>query len=250
MIGDVVGRAGRRAVRTLLPALRRDYGIEMVVANGENAAGGFGITKETAEELLSCGVDVITTGNHVWDRREIVPHLDGELPILRPINYPEKVPGRGHLIKGEVLVVNVMGRVFMSPLLCPFRATDSLLENMAEEKPKVILVDFHAEATSEKQALGWYLDGRVSAVLGTHTHVATSDARILPRGTAYVTDVGMTGPRDSIIGNTPEVVLERFLKQIPQRLTVASGPAIFNSVLMEFDDEGRAISVERLDLTA
>jgi len=250
MIGDVVGRAGRRAVRTLLPALRQDYGIEMVVANGENAAGGFGITKETAEELLDCGVDVITTGNHVWDRKEIVPHLNGELPILRPINYPEKVPGRGHLIKGEVLVVNVMGRVFMSPLLCPFRATDSLLKNMSEEKPKVILVDFHAEATSEKQALGWYLDGRVSAVLGTHTHVATSDTRILPRGTAYVTDVGMTGPRDSVIGNTPEVVLERFLKQIPQRLTVASGPAIFNSVLTEFDDEGRAVSIERLDLTA
>ena len=249
MIGDVVGRPGRRVVRALLPDLRRDHKIDLVVANGENAAGGFGITVEIAEELLGYGVDVITTGNHVWDQKEIMPHMDGHLPILRPVNYPEGVPGRGHLMMNNVMVMNLMGRVFMSPLLCPFRAMDAFLESL-EERPRIILVDFHAEATSEKQALAWYLDGRVSAVFGTHTHVPTADARILPQGTAYVTDVGMTGPLNSVIGNKPEEVLVRFLRQMPQRLTVASGPAGLNSVLMEFDDEGHAVSIERLDLMA
>lgn len=248
MIGDVVGRPGRRAVRTLLPRLRHEYSIDLVIANGENAAGGFGLTVETAEELLACGVDVITSGNHIWDRREIIAHLDCELPILRPMNYPEGVPGRGYLLIGETVVVNAMGRVFMTPLPCPFRAMDALLEEWAERKPGVVIVDFHAEATSEKQAFAWYLDGRVGAVLGTHTHVATADARILPRGTAFVTDVGMTAPRDSVIGNDPEVVMERFLKQIPQRLTVPGGPVIFNSVLVEFDGQGRALSIQRVDL--
>lgn len=250
MIGDVVGRPGRRAVRALLPRLRGEHSIDLVVANGENAAGGFGLTRETAQELLDCGVDVITSGNHIWDRREIVPHLDSDLPILRPVNYPEGVTGRGYLALGEAVVVNAMGRVFMAPLMCPFRAMDALLEELAESKPEVVIVDFHAEATSEKQALGWYLDGRVGAVLGTHTHVATTDARILPKGTAFVTDVGMVGPWDSVIGNEPRSVLERFLKQIPKRLAVPGGPLIFNSVLVEFDDQGRALSIQRLDLMA
>jgi len=221
----------------------------LVVANGENAAGGFGLTRETAEELLACGVDVITTGNHIWNRRDMIPYLDSDLPILRPLNYPKGVPGRGYLFRGQAVVVNAMGRVFMNTLPCPFRAMDAFLEGLNEEAPPVVIVDFHAEATSEKQALGWYLDGRVSAVLGTHTHVATADARILPKGTAFVTDVGMVGPKDSVIGNTPTIVLERFLKQTPQRLTVPGGPAIFNSVLVEFDNRGRALSIERVDLT-
>ncbi len=250
MIGDVVGRPGRRAVRALLPGLRRDHHIDLVVVNGENAAGGFGLTEETATEILGYGVDVITSGNHIWDQKEIIPHLDGALPILRPMNYPEGVPGRGYLMMDGVMVVNLMGRVFMSPLLCPFRTMHAFLESIEEERPRIILVDFHAEATSEKQALGWYLDGKVSAVVGTHTHVPTADARILPRGTAYVTDLGMTGPVNSIIGNKQEDVLARFLRQMPQRLAVASGPSGFNSVLMDFDEEGRAVFVTRLDLMA
>jgi metallophosphoesterase (TIGR00282 family) len=247
MIGDIVGRPGRRALRALLPSLRSDLKIDFVVANCENAAGGFGLTSELAVEIMSCGVDVITTGNHVWDEREIIPHLDGPLPILRPMNYPEGVPGRGALTQGDVMVVNLMGRVFMSALVCPFRTMDAFLKGLGGNRPRIIIVDFHAEATSEKLAMGWYLDGRVNAVVGTHTHVPTCDPRILPKGTAYITDLGMTGPEQSIIGNTPETVLERFLKQMPQRLTVPSGPSQFNSVLVEFDATGKATSIQRID---
>ena len=248
MIGDVVGRPGRKAVGALIPGLRREFRVDFVVANGENAAGGFGITVETANELLSSGVDVIMSGNHVWDRKQVVPHLDGELPLLRPLNYPPAAPGRGHIAVDGVLVVNLIGRVFVGNSDCPFRAMDALLDELSAG-PSVVLVDMHAEATSEKAAMGWYLDGRVSAVVGTHTHVPTADARLLPGGTAFVSDLGMVGPVNSIIGVKPEDVLKRFLTQTPQRLTVASGgPTAFNSVLIEIDEAtGKAVGVERVD---
>ena len=249
MIGDIIGKPGRRAVRSILGDLRREHSIDMVIANGENVAGGFGITLDTAYELLESGVDVITSGNHIWDQKEIIPHLDEGLPILRPANYPD-APGRGYLIQEDVMVMNLMGGVFMPALDCPFRTASRLLkESGREDVPGVIIVDFHAEATSEKQSMGWYLDGRVSAVLGTHTHVGTVDARIMPKGTAYLSDVGMTGPVDSVIGSEPEDVLTRFLTGMPHRLAVAGGPVKMNSVLLDIDTEtGRARSIERLDI--
>lgn len=247
MVGDVIGRPGRRAVGALVPSLRREYAVALVIANGENAAGGLGLTKATAEELLGCGVDVISSGNHIWDQKEIVPALDGELAILRPLNYPPGVPGRGYWIKEGVLVVNLVGRTFMANYDCPFRAMDQLLAELAD-RPPVVIIDFHAEATSEKVALGQYLDGRVSAVLGTHTHVGTVDARLLPKGTAYITDVGMTGPLDSVIGDDADAVIRRFLTQIPHRLSVGKGSVILNSVLVEVEEStGRAKSIIRID---
>lgn len=245
-IGDVIGKPGRRALQVLLPSLRRELTPDLVIANGENAAGGNGLTLDTAHEILSAGVDVITSGNHIWDQKEFLPHLDGELPVLRPLNYPPGVPGKGYLQRGEVVVVNLQGRTFMAPIDCPFRTADDLLHRLTHAR--IIIVDFHAEATSEKQAMGWYLDGRVSAVLGTHTHVPTADPRILPKGTAFVTDVGMCGPYNSIIGVEVQDVLERFLLQTPKRFTVASGPAVLNAVLIDIDDQsGRALSIVRVD---
>ena len=247
MIGDVIGRPGRRAVEALVPGLRQEYGLDLVIANGENAAGGLGLTKETAEELFGAGVDVLTSGNHVWDKKEILPTLDSELAILRPLNYPPGVPGRGYLIKGKALIVNLVGRTFMGNFDCPFRAMDELLEELVD-RPPVVIVDFHGEATSEKMALGWYLDGRASAVLGTHTHVGTIDTRLLPQGIAYVTDVGMTGPVDSVIGDDTEAAIGRFLSQLPHRLSVGKGAVIFNSVLVEVEEStGRAQSIVRID---
>ena len=249
MIGDVIGRPGRKAVGRLLPGLRQEFSIDLVIANGENAAGGFGITYDTAQELLSSGVDIITTGNHIWKKREIIPYMQEELPLLRPANFPPGVPGRGYLGLGNTMVMNLMGRVFMEALDCPFREADRIIqESRISSSPRVILVDFHAEATSEKQALGWYLDGRVSAVVGTHTHVPTADARILPDGTAYVSDLGMVGPINSVIGTDPNAVVEKFLSQTPRTFNVAAGPVIFNSVLIEIDDNsGKATSVQRID---
>jgi len=245
MIGDVIGRPGRKAVRTLVPTLRQQYGIDLVIANGENAAGGIGLTPSTAEELLASGVDVITSGNHIWHHKEIIPLLNGTSPILRPLNFPPKAPGKGYLFWNQVLVVNLVGRTFMGEFDCPFRAIDRLLE---ETKPQITVVDFHGEATSEKNALGLYLDGRVSAVLGTHTHIGTIDARILPKGTAFITDVGMVGPKDSVIGDDAEAVINRFLTQMPHRLSVGKGPVIFNSVLVEIEEDGRAKAITRIDL--
>jgi metallophosphoesterase (TIGR00282 family) len=247
LVGDVIGRPGRRAVRSLVPGLRSDLRLDLVIANAENAAGGKGLTPVTAEELLQSGVDVLTSGNHIWAQKEIVPYLDGELPILRPLNYSPYVPGRGCLWWGKVLVVNLAGRTFMGDADCPFRVMDQLLAGL-QEKPAAIVVDFHAEATSEKNALGCYLDGRVSAVLGTHTHVGTVDARILPHGTAFITDVGMVGPSNSVIGDDAQAVIQRFLTQIPHRLSVGEGPALFNSVLVEVEpSSGKAISIARID---
>ena len=252
MIGDVIGRPGRSAVAQLLPELRRELFLDLVVANGENSAGGIGITPDTAQDLLDAGVDVITLGNHVWKKREIIPFMGEELPLLRPSNYPPGTPGRGYLTTGKVgkvMVVNLMGRVFMETLDCPFREADRLLEEARGlSSPTVVLVDFHAEATSEKQALAWYLDGRVSVVVGTHTHVATADARILPRGTAYVSDLGMVGPINSVIGTDPSAVVAKFLSQMPHSFSVASGPVVFNSVAIDIDDDtGMATGIQRVD---
>lgn len=246
MIGDVIGRPGRRAVHELLPGLRQSYGVDLAIANGENAASGLGLTLETAQELLESGVDVITSGNHIWDKKEIVPYLDSDLPILRPLNYPAGVPGRGYLMKNGVLVVNLIGRTFIGNFECPFRTMDRLLSEL-KEKPAAIVVDFHAEATSEKVALGRYLDGRVSAVLGTHTHVGTIDARVLPGGTASVADVGMVGPVDSIIGDDAESVLRRFLTQMPHRLSVGKGEVEMNAMLVDIGEDGRATAINRID---
>jgi metallophosphoesterase (TIGR00282 family) len=245
-IGDVVGKPGRQAIHDLVPDLRKEYGIDLVIANGENAAGGFGLTVATAQELQDDGVDVITSGNHIWAQKEIIPYLDEDVPVLRPLNYPPSVPGRGYLRKKNILVVNLIGRTFMTSYDCPFRTMDKLLEELSP-KPKVIVVDFHAEATSEKVALGRYLDGRVSAVLGTHTHVGTIDARILPKGTAYVTDIGMTGPDDSIIGDDADAVIRRFLTMLPHHLSVGKGRPFFTAIMVEVDEKsGRATGIERI----
>jgi metallophosphoesterase (TIGR00282 family) len=246
-IGDIIGRPGRQAVQQLVPALRREYGLSLVIANGENTAGGFGLTPDTATELLDAGVDVLTSGNHIWAQKEIIPYLDGELPIIRPLNYPPGVPGRGYFVKGQVMAVNLIGRTFMGDFDCPFRAMDQLLADLSPAPP-IIIVDFHAEATSEKVAMGRYLDGRVSAVLGTHTHVGTVDSQILPHGTAYVTDIGMAGPTDSVIGDDTESVIRRFLTQMPHRLSVGKGnKTMLNAIIVEVDeDSGRATSIERI----
>ncbi len=231
----------------LLPGLKKQYKINLIIANAENVAGGLGLTLVTAEELFNAGVDVLTSGNHIWAQKEIIPYLDSEMPILRPLNYPPGVPGRGYIVfNNQVVVVNIIGRTFIGNFDCPFRAMDKLLAEL-KPKPAVIIIDFHAEATSEKMAMGRYLDGRVSAVLGTHTHVGTIDAQLLPQGTAYVTDIGMTGPTNSIIGDDTDTVLERFLSMIPHRLTVGKGKVTFNAVLIKVDKEtGRATDIERI----
>jgi metallophosphoesterase (TIGR00282 family) len=246
VVGDVIGRPGRQAVNQLLPDLRQQYKLDLVIANAENIAGGLGVTPSTAKELLDAGVDVLTSGNHIWAQKEIIPYLDTEMPILRPLNYPPGVPGRGYIVNGQTMVVNLVGRTFMDDFDCPFRAMDKLLAEL-KPKPPVIVIDFHAEATSEKVALGRYLDGRVSAVLGTHTHVGTIDTQLLPQGTAYVTDIGMTGPMDSVIGDDTEAVINRFLTRMPHHLSVGKGKTIFNAVLVEVaEDTGQAISIDRL----
>lgn len=245
-IGDIIGKPGRQATNELLPGLRKQYSIDMVIANAENVAGGLGVTSGTARELLNASVDVLTSGNHIWAQKEILPYLDSDMPILRPLNYPPSVPGRGYVVQGEAVVVNLIGRTFIGNFDCPFRAMDHLLAELGDKQP-VVIVDFHAEATSEKMAMGRYLDGRVSAVLGTHTHVGTIDAQVLPQGTAYVTDIGMTGPIDSVIGDDTETVLQRFLTAIPHRLSVGKGKTMFNAILVNIDNNsGRATSIDRI----
>jgi metallophosphoesterase (TIGR00282 family) len=245
-IGDIIGNPGRQTIQRLLPQIRQDYSIDMVIANGENVAGGFGLTSNTAKELFNAGVDVLTSGNHIWAQKEILPYLDSDMPILRPLNYPPGVIGRGYVLHKKVLVVNLIGRTFIGNFDCPFRAMDKLLSEL-KDRPKIIVVDFHAEATSEKVAMGYYLDGRVSAVVGTHIHVGTIDASVLPNGAAYVTDIGMTGPMHSVIGDDIEDVLKRFLTGIPNRLSVAKGRSSLNAVLFNVDEaSGCATSIQRI----
>jgi len=252
-IADIVGRPGRRAVSELLPEIISQNSIQICIANGENAAGGFGLTEEVATELHKYGVDVITSGNHLWDKKEIIPYLKEDPFLLRPANYPPQVPGRGWTVFRSsqglpVGVINLQGRVFIQDIDCPFRTADKILEKLRQET-RLIVVDVHAEATSEKIALGWYLDGRVSVVIGTHTHVQTADESILPEGTAYITDAGMTGPHQSIIGVKKEPVLERFLTQMPTRFETATGDVKLCGVVVAIDEEtGRAESIKRIRL--
>lgn len=246
VIGDVIGKPGREAVKEILPRLRDEYGITLAIANGENAAGGIGLTPGTAQELFDSGIDVITTGNHVWAHHEVIPYLDSAAAVIRPLNYPPMTPGRGYWIKDNIMVVNIIGRTFVGDFDCPFRAMDKLLGEL-DKKPAVIIVDFHAEATSEKVAMGRYLDGRVTAVLGTHTHIGTIDACVLPKGTAYVTDIGMVGPINSVIGVEVSAVIDRFLTQIPKRFSVAKGQVSFDAIVVEAtDDSGKAIDIKRV----
>jgi len=246
VMGDVIGKPGREAVKEILPRLRDEYEITLAIANGENAAGGIGLTPGTAQELFDSGIDVITTGNHVWAHHEVIPYLDSAAAVIRPLNYPPMTPGRGYWIKDNIMVVNIIGRTFVGDFDCPFRAMDKLLGEL-DRKPAVIIVDFHAEATSEKVAMGRYLDGRVSAVLGTHTHIGTIDACILPKGTAYVTEIGMVGPINSVIGVEVSAVIDRFLTQIPKRFSVAKGQVSFDAIVVEAtDNSGKAIDIKRV----
>jgi metallophosphoesterase (TIGR00282 family) len=250
-VGDIVGKAGRQAIEGMLTKVMAEHKIEFTIANGENAAGGMGITPAIAIEMLDQGVDVLTSGNHIWAKKEIYPFLDEELRILRPANYPPKVPGRGsglfHSARGQGIgILNLEGRVFMKNLDCPFRIAEKEVESLSRET-KIILVDFHAEATSEKMAMGWFLNGKVSAVLGTHTHVQTSDERILDEGTAYITDVGMTGPLASVIGIRKEVALERLLTQIPWKFDVAVEGIELQGVVIDVDPQtGRSNDIKRI----
>ena len=253
-IGDIVGKPGRRAVRKLLPGIINRFKTDLVIANGENAAGGFGITQKVAEELFGYGISVLTSGNHIWDKKEALGLLDKEDRIIRPLNYPPGVPGRGSLLYRlnglNIAILNASGRVFMPPLDCPFRRTDEELERIGSEA-RVILIDFHAEATSEKIAFGHYLDGRVSAIIGSHTHVQTADEQVLPGGTAYITDVGMTGPAYSVIGVDKDQIIDKFLRQIPKKYNTAKGKSILSGVIIDIDEgTGKAREILRLMLTA
>lgn len=248
-VGDVVGKPGRRAVAHFLPTVRGDHQIDLVIVNGENAAGGAGLTADIARELRDAGADVVTNGNHVWDQRQFKDEIGLLDFAIRPVNLPPSNPGRGWVIVKGALVVNAIGRVFMAAADDPFRALDGVLDQLGATAPKIRLLDFHAEATSEKLAMGWHLDGRFSAVVGTHTHVPTADARLLPGGTALVADAGMVGPRDSILGMRTDIILERFRTGMPVRFQVAEGAVTFNSVVVDVDDAtGLARSVERVDL--
>ncbi|MBB6482233.1 TIGR00282 family metallophosphoesterase [Spirochaeta isovalerica] len=251
VLGDVVGQPGCRALFFKLPGLIKKYKADLVVVNGENASDGFGILPEDAEKFFSKGVDVITTGNHIWQKREIYPLMDKEnSSIIRPANYPPGVPGSGSVtvnVKGEdVTVLNLLGRVRMGmPVDCPFRHSSDFLKK--HNKSKIVIVDFHAEDVMEKESLAWYLDGKVSAVVGTHTHVQTADERILPGGTAYITDIGMTGPKDSVIGTKPEISIERSLTQLPLKVEVADNESVIHGVHLLIDAEsGKAVSIDRI----
>lgn len=252
-IGDIVGKVGRIAVKELLPTVINRYKIDLVIANGENAAGGFGINEKVAAEIFSSGVHIITSGNHIWDKRESIPYIAKESLILRPANYPQGVPGNGSIIYTingvKIAVINLSGRVFMTHIDCPFRVGIAEIERLQKET-KIIIVDFHAEATSEKIAFGYFVEGKVSAVIGTHTHVQTADEIILPGGTAYITDVGMTGPAVSVIGIEKEQIIERFLYQMPLKFETAKGKGVFAAVVLEIDEKtGKSTAIQRLQLT-
>lgn len=255
VVGDIVGKSGRRVLLSNLSELRSQYDIDFVIANAENAAAGFGITEGIVQELFDHDIDVLTSGNHIWDKREALDFIDREPRLLRPHNYPREVPGRGWIVVDSqagqrVGVLNILGTVFMNPGLdCPFRCADSVLESMPMDVD-VVLVDFHAEATSEKQAMGWYLDGRVTAVVGSHTHVPTADEQILPEGTAYISDLGMTGCYDSVIGMNKDKVLRRFVQKLPERFEVANGRGTLCGVIIDADPaSGTSNSIRRIKIS-
>jgi len=249
-IGDIVGSPGRKAAKEMISKLKKEEQIDFCIANGENAAGGSGITYVIAQELYNSGVDGITMGNHTWSKNEILNFIESDNKLARPANYPEDLPGKGYAIlngkNGKLAIVNLLGRIYMDNIDCPFKAVDRVLEQVKKEV-KAVIVDFHAEATSEKTAMAWYLDGRVSAVLGTHTHVQTADERILPFGTGYITDVGMTGPCDGVIGVNKEIIIKKFLTSMPQRFEVAKGRVAFNAVLLDVEEKsGKTTSIRRI----
>ena len=250
-IGDIVGRPGRDLVRRGVGALRDYHQVDLVIANAENAAAGFGITRELGEQILDAGVDVMTSGNHIWDKKEAIDYIGIESRLLRPLNFPAGVPGNGSYVARTesgvpVGVINAMGRVFMLNIDDPFSGLLREIDKV-KQRARVVFVDFHAEATSEKVAMGWHLDGRVTAMVGTHTHVQTADERILPKGTAYLTDVGMTGPHDSVIGVDVDAALGRFLNAMPTRFETASGNPRLNGVIIEADEAtGLATDIERI----
>ncbi|HPE07789.1 MAG TPA: TIGR00282 family metallophosphoesterase [Smithellaceae bacterium] len=252
-IGDIVGKPGRRAVQEILPSLIGNREIDLVIANCENAAAGFGITRDVVEELYDAHIDILTSGNHIWDKKEVLGFIEDYETLLRPANYPGIVPGKGSVLMptaaGDYVgVLNLAGRIFMQPIDCPFVTAKKEIVRL-KAKANVIIVDMHAEATSEKKALGWYLDGEVSAVLGTHTHVQTADDEVLPGGTAYISDVGMTGPFDSVIGIKKDTIIEKFLTQVPNKFDVAKGDIRLQGVLMDIDTQsGRANAIERISV--
>ena len=250
-IGDIVGNPGRKVAKEMIQKLKRERQIDFCIANGENAAGGSGITYVVAQELYKSGVDAITLGNHTWSKREITNFIDSDKCIVRPANYPEELPGKGSAVisndKGKIGVLNLMGRVYMDSIDCPFKAAEREIAEL-KTQVKIIVVDIHAEATSEKCALAWHIDGKVSCVLGTHTHVQTADDRILPCGTAFISDVGMTGPHEGIIGVNREIVINKFLTHMPNRFEIAQGSVQFNAVYLEVDEKtGRTLAIERIN---
>lgn len=251
-IGDIMGKPGRAAVSSFLPELGKEFGFDCMIANAENAAGGRGLTRDAAQELFDAGIDFLTMGNHVWNQKEIFKFIDDERRLIRPANYPRGAPGKGYgiILKNgmKIGVINLSGRVYLTPLDNPFTMAIQLVNTLAVETP-IIIVDFHAEATSEKVAMGWLLDGKVSAVLGTHTHIQTADARILDQGTAYITDVGMTGPRDSVLGMKKEIIINGFLTQLPGKFEVADGIRQINAVVLDIDESNgktkQILSIQR-----
>ena len=251
-IGDIFGRPGRKMAQAAVPLIREKESVDLVVANAENAAGGNGLTKNVVEELYSAGIDCLTSGNHHWDKREILEYMQDDGRLLRPLNYPPGTPGQGSVVldldSGRTCgIVSLVGRLFMKSVDCPFRAAEEEAARMMK-LTSTIVVDFHAEATAEKQALGHYMDGKVSAVLGTHTHVQTADERILPGGTAYITDVGMTGPFDSCIGIRKDQAIEKFLRQLPRRFDVAKRDVRLNGVIIDLGDDGKARAIRRFEM--
>ena len=238
-IGDIVGKPGREAISTLLPDLEKEFSFDLIIANAENASGGRGLTKEVAQELYGYGIHFLTMGNHVWDQKEILKYIDDEHRLIRPANYPIGAPGKGYgfVVRNGIKtgIINLSGRIFLPPLENPFSMVIQIINKIAVETP-IILVDFHAEATSEKVALGWFLNGKVSAVLGTHTHIQTADARVLDHGTAYITDVGMTGPKDSVLGVKKDIIINSFITQLPTKFEVATGPVQLNAVVIDVDE--------------
>ncbi|MBI4699402.1 MAG: TIGR00282 family metallophosphoesterase [Nitrospirae bacterium] len=252
-IGDIVGEPGRKALKEGLPNLIERLKVDFIIANAENAAGGFGITSAVGEEIFALGIDVLTSGNHIWDKKDALTYIQKESNLLRPANYPETVPGKGSIVAktsaGEkIAVLNISGRVFMGTIDCPFKTAKKEIQKLREQT-NVIIVDLHAETTSEKSAFGWYVDGEVGAVIGTHTHVQTADETVLPKGTAFITDVGMTGPINSVIGVKKDLIIGKFLNYIPVRFETAKGPAILAAVVIDIDPKsGHALGIQRLQL--